>query len=75
MTDDVDHANEVAERFREQARQERPKVEPLPPIGSCYECGDDVPGDLRWCSPACRNDFEAAQEAERRRAMANGRGE
>lgn len=58
--DDVDRANEQNELFREVVIRNRPSVRPTPEgIGECLYCKDAVKGTRRWCSPLCRDEWEA----------------
>lgn len=31
---------------------------PLPAVGACYYCGEDVRSDLRFCDVTCRDDYD-----------------
>lgn len=59
MSDEIDQANDLAEQLRAAAEQEaRSYARTEPGIGICLNCGVGVKGDARWCSPACRDDYE-----------------
>ncbi len=33
--------------------------------GNCLNCGDEVDGDRRWCSPECREDWGLRNKVRR----------
>lgn len=44
------------EKSIEAARNSQPEAKAT---GECLFCGEDVKPDVRWCSPECRDDWEA----------------
>ena len=61
-TDQVDQANELAERERNAASQVR--VPTLPKTGKCHCCQTVVPGFAQFCGVECRDDYEAQQKRQ-----------
>jgi hypothetical protein len=52
-----DQATEREEQARDIAlRQRRPEGPQA--CGQCYNCGEVVSGDRRWCDSECRMDWE-----------------
>ena len=68
--DILDNASELETLLREKAIQETRSRKPLPSIGHCYYCNEEVQNGIRFCSAECREDYELEQEAYRRH---NGR--
>lgn len=65
--DEADRADRECERnFNEALILAKRRVMPLPPVGACYWCGDDVVHDLRFCCIACRDDFDRERAARAR---------
>ena len=58
MTTTDDQATEREELDRAIALQQRKPGGPVP-CGQCYNCGEVVTGDRRWCDQECREDWEA----------------
>jgi len=58
MADDIDRANEHAERLREEAlaRRDRATLEPGKP-GECEWCGRDTPRLVRGLCAPCRDEL------------------
>ena len=70
MPDEIDLANEQAERFLEEARAAAAVGAPrLPPKQSCHYCGFDFPeGDKRlFCDKTCADDYAEEQRLKNRR--------
>jgi len=67
MPDLIDEATDKAEMFRATALRTTLKASAEIPtgIGICLWCGDDVDGARRWCSPECRDLFEADKRGRR----------
>lgn len=58
MADEIDVANEYADRMVAQgmaAINLKPEVEPT---GYCLNCGEQVQDNKRWCSVTCTRDWE-----------------
>ncbi len=66
-TDQVDQANELAERERTAMAQVRKPV--LPRTGTCHACGEDVSPEALFCDADCRDLWELQQ----RQAVIRGR--
>jgi hypothetical protein len=71
MADEIDRGNETADLFlslqlRKQLQSDN-KATPMG-IGMCINpsCGEDIDGDSRWCSAACRDEWEAIQNRKGR---------
>lgn len=57
MADDADMSQDRAER-EEALRRRYTEVKPtLPATGKCYNCGEELEGEKRWCDAACRDDW------------------
>lgn len=52
-----DQASQHEELFRNAALTQR-KPEGPPPCGQCYNCGEVLSGNLRFCDAECREDWE-----------------
>lgn len=65
MSDDIDKANETAERYLSAAIANRASDGPVP-CGYCHFCGERIPYDQRWCDADCRDDWQAEQDAAAR---------
>lgn len=72
MTDQIDAANETAERYRSAALANRASDGPVP-CGYCHYCGEPLPADQRWCDTDCRDGWQAEQDAAERRGMGDAR--
>ena len=61
MADIADQAQQQAAPLNtiDHKRKEGP-----PPVGQCYNCGETLRGDLRWCDADCREDWELRNERE-----------
>ena len=55
--DIIDQANDLIEREM-QARLASRRPAPLPPTGDCYNCGEILEGDRRWCDADCRDEYD-----------------
>ena len=62
-SDLIDQANETAEIFRRSALSQR-KPEGPAATGYCLNCDARLAPKLRWCGPACRDDWEKLLRAE-----------
>lgn len=51
------HALELAQR----------KPAGPPACGHCYNCGEPLDGDQRWCDADCEQDWEKAEWAKKQR--------
>ncbi len=64
MTDEIDRANDEAEKYLAQAaRVKRP--EGPPPTGRCHFCDEIVDDNARWCDKDCRDGWERDQRRGR----------
>ena len=64
MTDIIDQANDLIEReMKMRLAQRRTSV--LPPIGECYNCGEHLDGDRRWCDADCRDDHDKRERLKK----------
>lgn len=66
MVDVIDQGNETADLFLSvQLRKQKQNATNATPmgIGMCINsaCGEEIDGDGRWCSPACRDEWQAEQ--------------
>lgn len=59
--DDADKAEEREQRQREEGIARARSHPSLPPCGACYNCGELLRGDRRWCDADCRTDYERWQ--------------
>ncbi|QOJ20341.1 MAG: DUF2116 family Zn-ribbon domain-containing protein [Gammaproteobacteria bacterium] len=58
--DDIDRAGELIDMMNEKlVQQARNRPPEASATGECLFCGEDVKPDVRWCSPECRDDWEA----------------
>jgi len=66
--DQIDRANELADREREAAIETaRRSVAQTPaPTGRCFYCDEIVDDERRWCSVECARDWEREAEARKR---------
>jgi RNA polymerase-binding transcription factor DksA len=55
--DDTDRADQEIERSLGEALRARKPAAPIP-TGYCFWCDDPVDEDRRWCSPACRDNWQ-----------------
>jgi hypothetical protein len=70
MSDIVDQAQDAEALFIDLARKSIALATPvLPARGTCYNCKDDVPYDLRFCDSFCRDDFALRKASEARRGI------
>jgi hypothetical protein len=60
--DDADLSQQRMERELELAMMARKRQPEMPPTGSCYNCGEAVIADARWCDNACRDDWEKREK-------------
>lgn len=60
--DIIDQGNAAAEIFRDAALSQR-KPEAPAATGYCFNCDARLAPKLRWCGPACRDDWEKQQRA------------
>lgn len=56
--DEVDRANEEAERSLSEALRKVRTVKSPDPTGFCHWCEEPVDDWARWCSVECREDWE-----------------
>lgn len=61
MADEIDRANDLAQRLLDAALAKKKPVG-LSPTGACLWCDEPLPDGRRWCSPECRDDWEAHQD-------------
>jgi hypothetical protein len=61
MADEVDRANDLAQRLLDAALAKKKPVGPSP-TGACLWCGEPLHDGRRWCSPECRDDWQAHQD-------------
>lgn len=61
-TDQVDQANELAERERAVAAVLRKPT--LPKTGKCHCCGEPVPDFAQFCGLVCRSEYEAQEKRQ-----------
>lgn len=58
--DDIDRAGELIDMMNEKlVNQARNRPPEAVSTGECLFCGEDVKPGVRWCSPECRDDWEA----------------
>lgn len=60
MADEVDRANDLAQRFIDDLvaaamSQNHPEAKPT---GQCLWCGEPLPKGVRWCNAECRDVWE-----------------
>lgn len=60
--DQSDRATAMEELRRRAALSVRRPSGP-PAIGECYNCGERLHGDMRWCDANCREDWEKREQA------------
>lgn len=58
MSDVIDQANERAEQFLNHSIHSVKKPSVPEATGECFNCGDIILNDVRWCDADCRNDWE-----------------
>ncbi len=63
-TDQIDQANELAERERTAAAALRKPT--LPKTGKCHWCGECVPDFAQFCGAECRDEYEEQEKRQRR---------
>lgn len=63
MSDEIDIANEQADKIRERQLSVRKPSGPVA-TGFCYNCGYPVRAGWRWCDTDCRADHEARIKRE-----------
>lgn len=62
MTDVFDQASEREDRDRALAIEAaRGRADGPYPCGACYNCGETLQGDMRFCDLDCRDDWQARQ--------------
>lgn len=61
MADEIDRANDLAQRLLDAELAKKKPVGPSP-TGACLWCDEPLPDGRRWCSPECRDDWEAHQD-------------
>jgi hypothetical protein len=66
MSDIIDQANDLIEREMA-ARLSARRASPMPPTGECYNCGEQLDGDRRFCDADCRDQFDKRQRLEKNR--------
>jgi hypothetical protein len=63
MADEVDRANDLAQQLLDAAIAAAKKKPNSPkPTGACLWCSEPLPDGRRWCSPECRDEWEAHQD-------------
>jgi hypothetical protein len=68
MSDDADRAEEIIEQTVADAiAAARREKRAARATGRCLWCGEKTGQGRRWCSPDCRDDWERAHAAARRR--------
>lgn len=69
MADIVDEANDKAAVLLAATllNHRRKAIVATPGIGLCLNCGEDVEGERRWCSPDCRDDWQLEQKRRERK--------
>lgn len=66
MADDIDWANNMAQRERDAGLAAVRRAPPtLPPTGRCYNCDEGVPAGARFCDSDCRDDYEKMAKLRR----------
>lgn len=59
MADEIDRAQDHMELEEEMRRRyKKPLGLEVEAVGKCYNCGDPLEGNKRWCDDACREDWE-----------------
>lgn len=59
MADDIDKANEYAEKAREMSvKNIQNKPLAVQAVGHCLSCAEPLAHGLRWCDNACRDDWQ-----------------
>jgi hypothetical protein len=61
MADEIDRANDLAQQLLDATLTQKKPVGPSP-TGACLWCGEPLPDGRRWCSPECRDDWQAHQD-------------
>lgn len=71
-SDQVDRANDIAERERENSLAAVRAQAGKGPVatGRCLHCDEITDDERRWCSPDCRNWWEAEADARGRNGYA-----
>ena len=64
MTDEIDRANDEAERYLAEAARIKRPVGPQP-NGRCHFCDEIVDDEARWCDKGCRDGWERNQRRVR----------
>lgn len=60
--DQIDHANDLAQRERDTSAAIAANAGPVAePNGRCLNCGTRLRKGRRWCDPECREDWEARE--------------
>lgn len=66
--DDADRAEDLIEHAIEDGIEEARRTPPGPEaIGYCLFCGTPLLSGRRWCGAACRDDWQAEQDARLRK--------
>jgi hypothetical protein len=63
--DAFDRASENETRERDASIARHRVYQPLPDIGACYNCGEELRVGQRFCDADCRNDYEKLQKGRR----------
>jgi hypothetical protein len=67
MADEIDRANDEAERFLARSIHNNQTARPvLLACGQCHYCGEGVAEGLRFCDADCRDDYDRLSEARKR---------
>jgi hypothetical protein len=61
MADEIDDANDTAQLLLDASLAKKKPAGPSP-TGACLWCGEPLEDDRRWCSPECRDAWEANQD-------------
>lgn len=61
MADEADTAGEKTELFLRAALSNKKNEGPVP-CGYCYNCGETLTGDARFCDTDCRDDWERREK-------------
>jgi hypothetical protein len=66
MADEIDRANDEAERFLSEALKNARGGPVLLACGQCRYCGEGVAEGLRFCDADCRDDYDRLSAARKR---------
>lgn len=64
MADEIDRANDQAERYLSVSRRLRLPEGPAP-TGTCHHCDKPVAEGRRWCDSDCRDGWQREQRRSR----------